>query len=372
MPMSRLSIRLCLTLPRLLVLALVAACSDPTAPKAVPGDLLFLSNQLDGTLYYGRPYLALHGIAMDGTGARTVVGRPDLNFGYDVSRDGSRIVVSGPEADIWTTDVAGSPLVRLTNRGATRTDGSNFGPRWSPDGTRIAFLSNREKRQYGYTIGVYDVYVMHADGSNPRNLSSPLGDAVGFSPQVLGWTPAGEVIFQANDVLAGVVRRRVYTAKADGSGVRPLLPEGDAMAIPSPDGRRIAFVRGEYPASRVHVMNADGTGVKALSFQDGDHLDTRSMDANGLRDPWSPDGRTIVFRRTGAGEGLYVVNVDGTGLRRVVPGYGAKFGSWSPAGDRISFSMDGDIHTISVTGTDLQNVTRSPGITDVEPVWLRR
>ncbi|MBA3889933.1 MAG: PD40 domain-containing protein [Gemmatimonadaceae bacterium] len=369
MPTSSISRRLVCAVALLVAPVPFAACADVTAPEPVPGEILFLSNQLKDSLYYLRPFHALHAIGMDGAGLRSVIPRPDLNFSYDVSRDGRRIVVNGPEADIWSANVAGTEIVRLTNRGATRTDGSNHGARWSHDGRLIAFVSNRERRQYGSTVGVSDVYVMNADGSSPRNVSSGLGDEIGFEPMVLGWTPAGEIIIRTHEVVGGVSRTRVYFMRPDGTPGRAPLPEQDGPPVFSPSGSHVVFTRTESGIARLYVMNADGSNARPLTNQAGDVLEP----GDGLRSPWSPDGRTIVFRRAGAdAPGLYVVTVDGTGLRRIVAGYDARFGSWSPAGDRIALSMDHDIHIAAVNGSGPQNVTRSPGVVDIAPVWLPR
>ena len=80
-------------------------------------------------------------------------------------------------------DADGDNLVRLT-----REPGSNAAPRWSPDGTKIAFGSQRE--------GDYDIYVMDADGDNPTNLTqNPAADSVAsWSPGQLAVSPKANLL----------------------------------------------------------------------------------------------------------------------------------------------------------------------------------
>src|ERR1051326_1307547 len=80
--------------------------------------------------------------------------------------------------DIWTANENGSGAERLTDHKAR-----DIYPRFSPDGSRIAFSSNR--------AGNYDVFVMPAAGGKPRQLTFHSADDV-----VVGWTPDGrDVIF---------------------------------------------------------------------------------------------------------------------------------------------------------------------------------
>ena len=108
---------------------------------------------------------------------------------------------------------------------------------------------------------------------------------------------------------------------ADSSSPRNLTqdPAKDVRPAWSPDGRRIAFVSGRDRQSEIYVMNADGSGKRNL---------TRNRAKDDLP-TWSPDGRRIAFvRATRSSRGplgvirfwgyeLYVVNADGSGLRRL-------------------------------------------------------
>jgi dipeptidyl aminopeptidase/acylaminoacyl peptidase len=90
---------------------------------------------------------------------------------------GNRSSLSGRIAfdnfdDVWTIDVDATDLTRLTHSPAP-----DFDPSWSPDGTQIAFRSER--------TGEPEVWLMNSDGTGPRRL------AAGLSP---AWSPDGALI----------------------------------------------------------------------------------------------------------------------------------------------------------------------------------
>jgi Tol biopolymer transport system component len=161
----------------------------------------------------------------------------------------------------------------------------------------------------------------------------------------------------------------------DGSGLRRLArgpwsrDDQGAHAVPdwSPDGRKFVFAKRVEragaqcrPAGRcndeIYVINVDGTGLRRL---------TRNAVPEG-HPVWSPDGQRIAFVRWRAGPAwnIYVMNADGSGQRRLTqtprrPGEPA----WSPEGEKIAFSAPAgrlgaaDVFVINADGSGLQNVT---------------
>jgi Tol biopolymer transport system component len=162
----------------------------------------------------------------------------------------------------------------------------------------------------------------------------------------------------------------IYAANADGTGLVRLTrrpgPEFDPAW--SPDGRRIVYRdsrRGINENDEIFVMNADGTDGKNL---------TRDP-ANDWGPDWSPDGGSIVFNsdRDGLPMGGFLVDPDGSNLRRIATDAYVEYPAWSPDGKRIAF-MGGagageyDIWVVDVDGTNLVQLTDSPG-SDGWPAW---
>jgi Tol biopolymer transport system component len=236
-------------------------------------------------------------------------------------------------------------------------------PAWSRDGRTIVFVSWRD--------GNGEVYAMNADGSGPRNLTQhPAKDV---RP---AWSPEGRR-------LAFVSRRdgnsEVYVMDADGGRKRNLTRDrlNDDYPTWSPDGRRIAFLRARmhsnnpgglgvhrFSSYQLYVVNADGTGLRRLT-----HKITGPYQV-----VWSPDGRTIYF-------GRYLVSADGSGARRLphLPSTAV----WSPDGRRIAFvsttrgrapfggccpSSSSDIYVMNADGSGIRKLTHSKRY-NAEPAW---
>ena len=176
---------------------------------------------------------------------------------------------------------------------------------------RIAFSSDR--------AGNSEIYVMDADGKNPRNLTNPPDRD--YSPS---WSPDGKRIAftserDGND--------EIYVMDADGGNQQNLTnhPGRDSVPSWSPDGKRIAFVSDRdrlldihgFPTSEIYVMDADGENPQNLT---NNRHDDRSPS-------WSPDGKRIVFisYRDGHFIGdfelitseIYVMDVDGGNQQRL-------------------------------------------------------
>jgi dipeptidyl aminopeptidase/acylaminoacyl peptidase len=212
------------------------------------------------------------------------------------SPDGRKLLIVR-DGDIYVVPPTGAPLVNLTNHAAS--DGT---PSWSPDGSRIAFASDRD--------GAPDLYMMNADGSGVVRLHT----GVGMASQPT-WSPdsrrlAFTCYSNASDPWWDTAD--ICTIAADGSGFARLTTEVGPDLDPawSPDGTRILFSTARFGGRELALMNPDGTGVAQLTFigSAGGHS-------------WSSDGTRIAFTTTETFDfdpwfmtHVNVINADGTNL----------------------------------------------------------
>lgn len=224
---------------------------------------------------------------------------------YESTRDAN--------TDIYLVDAHG--FTRLTSDPAF--DGE---PAWSPDGRRIAFVSNRDGQRH--------IYVMSGDGSGVAQLTAGSGQE-----RAPAWSPDGSKIAFSSD-RDSIGNYDIYLMNADGSGVIRLTARGGGGGPAwSPDGTKIAFSR----LGDIWVMNADGTGViRWIPHNDFGYG----------RLTWSPDGTKYAFAKYANSccfnsPDLTVAYTDGSGAFRVGIYPGADdYPTWSPDGSRIAFMHD--------------------------------
>jgi TolB protein len=190
------------------------------------------------------PECDLIAIGRDG-GDREELGTLPLTYEFAVSPDGRRLAYSRLEAhsheqhlELYVANVDGGNRRRLTDNNA-----SDAFPAWSPDGKRIAFVSNRAESAPcfydecgGYTN---ELYVMDADGSNVRRLTET--DEQEVRPS---WSPDGKLIVYGR-VAGEDEPSYLYVAKADGSCATRLV-EGNApdwYRSPSAESEPLDLVR---------------------------------------------------------------------------------------------------------------------------------
>lgn len=162
--------------------------------------------------------------------------------------------------DVMVARVAGGLFLNATN--LTGTNGGAGSPdmtaTWSPDGSHIAFTS--------YRAGSPSIWIMNADGSSPRRLTTP-GNASDYFPT---WSPAGDSIaFQRID---GVTSRIGLVAVAGGTPRFLALP-GDAFTPSwSPVAPQLAIaMRMETLDLDIHVVGTDGTIVERVQRTGNDY-----------------------------------------------------------------------------------------------------
>jgi Tol biopolymer transport system component len=225
--------------------------------------------------------------------------------------------------EVYTANADGTDVVRLT------TTGRNGQPRWSPDGTRIAFTSWRAGRA--------EIWVMNADGSAQARVVAL--DGAAYMPD---WSPDGARL--AFSVERGDGNFDIHIVNADGTGLQRITATQSWFGPRwSPDGSRLAARWFESSADcpcvatlpqcpcngRIALLNPDGTGVQLLP---------RVGECDAWPE-WSPDGRHIAF----------------SSYRSRGPGFAAR----------------GELMLMSAAGANPRALTAPVLIDDFSPAWSR-
>lgn len=218
------------------------------------------------------------------------------------SPDGTRIAFASNrdgDFDIYVMKPDGSEVIQLTDDPSWDDE-----PSWSPDGTRIVFSSSRDGM---------NICVMDADGSDVQCIADSRG--VNYSPD---WSPDGTEIAWMGP---GLEKLDICVMGVDGSNARCITQNSVLEHVPkwSPDGSRIAYYSEEADGTwDVHVIDADGADEANLTSSPGVHDYTPD---------WSPDGNWLVLgSNREPGGGLYMMKPDGTDVIRL-----AVIGGVSPA-----------------------------------------
>lgn len=279
-----------------------------------------------------------------------------------VGPSGDKSLADCGRGEVAVAAADGSGLRVLTHDKVTE-----FSPRWSPDGRRIAFIRPKPEQ------GAAQVWLMNADGTRQHPLTRLSGTVQGIqffgddSQSRLDWSPNGrQIVFAAYppDPENDGGPRHLYLASVRTGAVTPLT-KGSTMAsddddpVWSPNGRWIAFLRSP---GRIMLLSTATHRVHQLSYRGG------PIDALGLT--WSPDSRQLAFNHLGA---IYLVDIDGTHLRSLHV-YGDQ-PSWSPDGRWILFCHSGArFEEIRPDGRGLHLVHRATVKNErsFEPDWGRR
>lgn len=269
---------------------------------------------------------------------------------------------------LFTIEPDGTGVRQVTH--VPRRDPGAENPVWSPHGTTIAFDAAA-----GQGVNIFTV----SPGAHPAELPLHVG-AFNGDP---AYSSDGTRVSFDQDVGPTAPRvHGIFIAHADGSHARRLTTglrtttAYDTESQWSPGGERIAFTRvknGKQAA--VFVVNVDGTGLRRLTPW---RLDAASPD-------WSPNGRTILFNtyydyHPGKFSNVYAMRPDGshrTRLTHTRPGVQSFRPSWSPAGTRIVFTRFRpigktgrvDLFTMTAGGTRVRRLTDMPDAFPTNPDW---
>lgn len=310
---------------------------------SVSGNIVFISSR-DGQpeLYITTP---------NGTELTRLTVNASLSIGSTpkLSPDGTKIAfVSDVENnfDIYVLDLNSGEITRITD--SPEKDAS---PSWSPDGKHLVFESFRD--------GNLEIYVTNIDGSNAIRLTNdPAGDV---NPV---WSPSNnEIVFTSNRF----GNSDLFLVDLNGM-ISPLTTNvyPDTSPVWSPDGKSIAFQSFFGDLSKICIVDRDGLNENCIT----------STIAQYGEPVWSWDGSKIAVNvPSNDGYGINVFDIPtGNVTQLMQPGIEPSgTPTWAPDGERLAFQaqVDGDmeLYYATIPTNEFTRITRMPGF-DSKPVWV--
>ncbi len=242
-----------------------------------------------------------------------------------ISPDGLKIVFAAPDPitnfnQIWVMNADGTGLSNLTQSPTV----TNVFPRWSPDGTQIAFASNRDN-------AFRDLFVMNSDGSDVRNLTNDSVTVVSYSD----WSSDGQrLIFDTTE--PGTPNHfRLETIHINGTDRAIFLDEGSGVVLSKPNwavNGMISFERFIQNAGdirQIYITDENRSFEHSLMEAAG------YQRSNSFHAAWAPDASKLAFYIPAGGgiANIYTAAPDGSGFERIsssAGGISKTHPAWSP------------------------------------------
>ncbi len=251
---------------------------------------------------------------------------------------------SGPEYRLEVADSDGeNPFIAL------RSSEPVISPVWSPDGSRLAYVSFENKKPVVYVQDLasnHRMAVANFKGSNSAPAWSPDGLRLAIALSREGFT-------------------QIFMINADGTDLRRLTNSSAIDTEPcfSPDGRTIYFTSDRSGGPQIYRMNAEGGEVRRVTFS-GNYNISPAI---------SPDGRmlTYISRREGRFQ-VYVLDLATSQETRLSDGSRDESPSFAPNGRYIMYASDADGRgTLSVAAVDgsARYILSSKASSIREPAW---
>ena len=213
-----------------------------------------------------------------------------------INKDGSLVAFSF-QGDIWTVPSTGGKASRLTIHDAYESN-----PVFSPDGNQIAFSGAR--------FGNNDVFVMSAEGSMPKRLTYHSG-----ADNISSWTQPDKILFSTSREFRQIERpAEVYAISPKGGTESRVLDAVGFDPVLSPDGRFMAFVRGDInPVARQDYKGSSDRDIWIYDTKNKTYTQLPGFETNDVFPQWG-NSSTLYFLSSESGAyNIYRLKLDANG-----------------------------------------------------------
>lgn len=224
--------------------------------------------------------------------AFNVLAQP-LIFHPNISANGQSIAFSY-QGDIWTVGVNGGRANRMTIH-----EGYDGNPRWSADGSQIYFQSDR--------FGNNDIFVMTADGGASKRLTFHSGN-----DELISVQSNGNALFATRRIYAQVEREReIYEVPVAGGTPTRFMDAMGFDAVVSPDGNKVAFVRGTCRVAREAYRGPANRDVWIWDRQADSYQQLTTFDGNDFSPLWLNDNEVLFLSSRSGRYNVHRANLSG-------------------------------------------------------------
>lgn len=198
-----------------------------------------------------------------------------------LSPDGEKLAFTF-QGDIWVMDMTSQIPIRITINEAYDSYAT-----WSPDGTQIAFSSNR--------YGSEDIFVINRDGSALKRLTY-----YPSTEKISSWNHKDRIVFETRRITAQVERdQEIFYISPKGGEAIKLMDALGSDAIESPDGTKVAFVRGGCRITRQAYRGSANRDLWLYNKKDEKYTQITSNDYNEFHPKWKNDSELYYISSNG-------------------------------------------------------------------------
>lgn len=277
-----------------------------------------------------------------------------------ISPDGSTIAFTY-KGDIFTVPAAGGTARQLTTSRHYESV-----PVWSPDGSRIAFRSNRE--------GSDDIFIIDAIGGTPRRITTASAHET-----PLAFADASTLIFGASDMPSRQTSRgpwlaQTYTVNVDSAAARPKMYISLPVTAASIDSKGRMLYQDRKGFENLYRKHERSSGTSDIwLFADGKFNKLTDFNGHDLNPVWAPGGDAFFFVSEQDGTlNVYKSSVDGKTRTQLTRFEKHPVRSLSAAANgTLAFSWDGDIYTLK-EGSQPQKINVSIVTDDYDSDLVKR
>lgn len=227
----------------------------------------------------------------------TLFAQNDLLLRFPTLNNNGSVIAFSFQGDIWTVPSNGGKATRLTIHEAYESN-----PKFSPDGKQIAFSGNR--------FGNNDIFVIPTEGGSPKRLTYHSAQ-----DNISSWSNDGNILFSTNREFNQIERPfEVYAIPSNGGTEFRILDAVGFEPVASPDGRFIAFVRGDInPVFREEYRGSSNRDIWLFDTKTKKYSKLVGFETNDINPQWI-DSKTILFLSSNSGcYNIYKIKIDDTG-----------------------------------------------------------